>query len=86
MNRDELKQILVREKFKSNTYSLSGGEPDEALCLDLEEGRWFVYYSERGMQTDKIGFATEDEACQYFLMKMRADPTTRLDWNSGFQI
>ncbi len=86
MNREELKQVLVDERFRPNTYSLSGGEPDEALCRSFEEGRWYGYYSERGMQTDRVGFSSESEACKYFLEKMRADPTTRSDWNSGFRI
>jgi hypothetical protein len=86
MNRDELKHILEREKFRPNTYSLAGGEPDEALCLSLEDGRWYVYYSERGMQTGKVGFDSESEACAYFLEKMRSDPTTKAGWSSGFSI
>lgn len=86
MKRDELKQILMREQFKPNTYSLSGGEPSEALCLSFENGRWYVYYSERGLQTDKTRFDSESDACLYFLEKMRADPTTRIGWDSGFRI
>jgi hypothetical protein len=85
MNRDDLKQILVQENFRPNTYSLNGGEPEEALCLSPEDGRWYVYYSERGMQTDRKGFDGESDACEYFLQKMRADPTTRSGWHSGFQ-
>lgn len=86
MNRDDLKQILEREKFKLKTYSLHGGQPDEALCLSFEDGRWYVYYSERGMQTDKRDFYNESEACEYLLKRIRADPTTRRSWNSGFQV
>jgi hypothetical protein len=86
MKANELKNILIREGFRRSTYSLEGGEPDEALCLSNEEGRWIVYYSERGLQTGRVDFDSEDAACDYFLEKMWSDPTTRRGWKSGFPL
>lgn len=85
MNKEDLQKILVQEDYKPSTYSLTGGEPDEALCLSFDDGQWHVYYSERGLQTGKVSFGSESEACEYFLKKMRSDPTTKRGWNSGFR-
>jgi hypothetical protein len=84
MNRQELERILVNENFRERTYSLTG-EADEALCLSFEGGRWYVFFSERGMRTNKTEFDSETAACKYFLQKMRDDPTTKRDWTSGFR-
>ncbi len=86
MKKNELLETLTREDFTPSTYSLDGGEPDEAMCLCNEQGRWYVYYSERGLQTGKVGFDTEDAACDYFLKKMRSDPIARRGWTSGFPL
>ncbi|MBI0472626.1 hypothetical protein EXT68_22475 [Pectobacterium parmentieri] len=65
MNKDELRDRLIKEKISRSLYSLDGGLPDEKLCLDRENGYWFIYYSERGIKTGMINFPTENEACQY---------------------
>ncbi len=84
MNRQDLELILNQENFRKGTYSLTG-EADEALCLTFESSEWCVFYSERGLQSGKTKFSSESEACEYFLQKMRADPTTKRNWNSGFR-
>jgi len=86
MNIIDLKQVLAEEKFDPRSYSLVDEQKDEALCLRHEESEWCVFYSERGLETGKKCFAEEDAACEYFLSKMRSDPTTRLDWKSGFSM
>ena len=86
MNKNELQAVLASESFKDSAYSLEPGEVDEALCLRQEAGQWSVYYSERGLQTGKQVFSNESEACLYFLNEMRSDPTTKLGWQSGFNL
>ena len=86
MKKAELKEIWDREDFNPARYSLEGGEPDETMCLSQEQGRWYVYYSERGVQTGKVGFDAEDEACQYFLQRIRSDPMMRRGWTSRFSL
>jgi hypothetical protein len=49
---------------------------DEAYCLKSCGGRWFVYYSERGLKTGVQEFATEDAACQCLQSMILNDPTT----------
>ncbi len=86
MNKEELQKILIEEKFNPRSYSLEDEQKDEALCLRLEDDRWCVYYSERGLQSGKQYFANEESACEYFLDEMRSDPTTKADWKSGFSM
>ncbi|MBX3433468.1 MAG: hypothetical protein KF847_09120 [Pirellulales bacterium] len=77
MNKNELREILKREGFDPDSYDLDGGLLPEKYTLSEEAGVWSVYYSERGLQTGKRTFATEGEACEYFLDEMRDDPTTK---------
>ncbi|MDO6687892.1 MULTISPECIES: hypothetical protein [unclassified Agarivorans] len=86
MNKDELRDTLSKENFKPSTYSLDEELADEALCLRLEENGWCVFYSERGQQVDKENFKDESSACLFFIEEMRADPTTKSDWKSGFSM
>ena len=86
MNTSELRALLIREHFRSNTYSLEPREVDEALCLREEDGQWCIYYAERGLQSGKRLFASESEACSCFLSMMRSDPTAKQGWSSGFSL
>lgn len=73
----ELKDILEREQFIPSTYSLTGGRHQDAYCLSYKSGTWFVYYSERGEEIDKVAFTRESEACETLLQKMRLDAGTK---------
>jgi hypothetical protein len=88
MNVQELAEILRNEGFRESAYSLHATfvQPDEALCLRNEDGAWQVFYSERGLKTGKIDFSSEAEACMHLLAQMRADPTTKQGWRSGFSL
>ena len=46
------------------------GVPNEKLCI-VREGKWQVYYSERGNKSGLKVFETETEACEFFLRKMK---------------
>ncbi len=73
MKKNELKQRLVNENVRSDVYSLEGGLPNEAYCLNNNGNVWEVYYSERGAKSGLKSFKTEEEACDYFynsLVKM----------------
>ena len=77
MNRDMLKALLHREGVDPSAYSLEGGMPFEAYVLEQRPTAWVVFYSERGIRTGEVEFATEDEACSYLLDLVLRDPTTR---------
>jgi hypothetical protein len=67
MNRIELKTMLEAEGIRQNLYSLDGSGGDECMVIEQQPSTWIAYYSERGQQTGKLYFATEDEACRYIL-------------------
>jgi hypothetical protein len=77
MKKQELQQLLKQEGFRADTYDLDGGMLPERLTLAKEGNRWCVYYSERGLQTGKKCFATEDEACQSLLDQLRDEPSAK---------
>jgi len=67
MKLNELEGKLLEMKISRDVYSLNGGLPNEAFCVNEENGTWEVYYSERGNKSGRKVFDTEDEACDYFL-------------------
>ncbi len=77
MNKNELQTVLDQEGFRSDCYDLDGGLLPERLTLANEGDKWAVYYSERGQQTGKRYFATESEACEYFLEELRDEPSAK---------
>ncbi|WP_323637280.1 hypothetical protein [Pectobacterium polaris] len=72
MNKQELKDRLLKEKVSRSLYYLDGGLPDEKLCLDFENGRWVVYFSERGVKTGMMNLMTECEACKFIYYEINA--------------
>ncbi|MGL4859741.1 MAG: hypothetical protein ACRC5A_08415 [Enterobacteriaceae bacterium] len=67
MNIDELQQQLDNLKIPTTYYSLSGGLPNERLCLEEVNTQWHIYYSERGHKNSLAYFTSEKEACDFFL-------------------
>ncbi|REK77664.1 hypothetical protein [Paenibacillus paeoniae] len=67
MKLNELQNKLLELSIPENAYSLSGGLPNETICIDESNGKWVTYYSERGNKTGYKVFDNEEEACNYFL-------------------
>lgn len=67
MKKENLRSALIKMGISRTYYSLDGGLPNEKLCLDYENGKWIVYYSERGIRTGIHYFDNEDDACDYLL-------------------
>lgn len=67
MKKEELRSILASRGISRSYYSLEGGLPNEKLCLDYENGKWVVYYSEHGIRTGIRYFDNEDDSCDYLL-------------------
>jgi hypothetical protein len=66
MDTAELAAQLQAERVPAGRYSI-GVDANESHCLVLEEGRWHVYYSERGHRNDERVFASEAQACRALL-------------------
>ncbi|WBW95945.1 hypothetical protein [Oceanirhabdus sp. W0125-5] len=71
MNTKELNKKLKILGIPSDAYSTVGGLPNEAYCIGNNEGKWEIYYSERGNKTGGKSFASEEEACEQFLSCMK---------------
>lgn len=69
MNIRQLEDELQRLGIPASLYSI-GVDRDEALCLLGEEGLWQVFFSERGSRQELRKFRDEDEACQYFRIRL----------------
>jgi hypothetical protein len=74
MERKELEVFLINKNIRPDTYSLNGGLPNEAYCLDEKNGIWKTYYSERGSAVSVKEFDSENDACEYFLNWLIDDP------------
>ncbi len=48
MTKLDLVNKLKEKNIPIDSYSLEGGLPNEAYCLNREKNVWEVYYSERG--------------------------------------
>lgn len=71
MRFDELQDELNRLRIPPAYYSLVGGNYSETVCIVKEDGKWIVYYSERGRRKIYGTFDDEEEACTCFLKKVK---------------
>ena len=71
MDINNLEMELDRLNIPKNSYSLKGGFPNESYCIAQNNGKWEVYYSERGNKTSLKTFDSEDSACQNFLSTVK---------------
>jgi hypothetical protein len=73
MNKNELENKLKENNVISQSYSLTGGLPNEAYCLQEINKIWNVYYSETGLKSGLRKFNNEEDACNYFFTWIMAD-------------
>jgi len=66
VNKTELEERLIKEGIPKDSYCLNGGYPNDSYCLFKNNGKWEVYYSERGKKSGLKLFMSEEEACEYF--------------------
>lgn len=71
MNRKQLEKILLENKVPNDLYSLNGGLPSEAYCIEKDKDRWQIYYSERGIKRNIGYFESEEEACDCLLKEIK---------------
>ena len=73
MNRQELRARLSLARIPEIEYNLAGvGPTDDKYVMEQTDGKWHVYYSERGSQYQSQFFDTEDQACDYLLHRFIA--------------
>ena len=76
MDRIQLQRELEDSGVRPDAYSIDGPS-EEAYCLSRSGQNWVVFYYERGIETGKKTFSSENEACEYLLRIVRKDPTTK---------
>ncbi len=62
-------EIAASAQIDPTLYSFES-ESHEALCLLAQGQSWHVFISERGQRQEEQTFASEDEACVYFLKRL----------------
>jgi hypothetical protein len=70
MNKAQLQEMLDKRNVLYDLYSLKGGLPNEAYCLNENGEHWEVYYSERGVKSQLKQFDNEEEASEYLYNKV----------------
>lgn len=73
MNLAQLRSYLEANQVRRDAYSLVGGQPSEAYCIETLPDGYSVYYSEHGARTSMQRFNTEAEACARLLELLRRD-------------
>ena len=53
------------------SYYYSVGYAEEAICIERENEEWIVYNAERGSRFCIKHFASESEACDYFVERVK---------------
>ncbi|QDT00455.1 hypothetical protein HG15A2_37930 [Adhaeretor mobilis] len=73
MRATDLDELLRCEGCNPSNYSISASAHD-AWCLDLRDGEWVVFYSERGIDSPPIyASKSEREACDFFFDKVTGE-------------
>ena len=71
MKVDELERCLLEEDFPAGSFSLEGDNLDGAYSLRHIGSRWIIDWCERSIRSFVAEFASEGDACEFFLAKMR---------------
>lgn len=80
MNIDELKAECQLRGFSTGSLRFNSLElgASDVICIHAHEGRWEVFYTERGQIDLHKSFESEGEAADYFLeLCKRAFPQAR---------
>lgn len=70
MDKQELINAFKNLNIPKNTYSIDEVN-NETLCLIMENGKWIIFYSEKGGRTDPEYFDDEKSACKAFLFEVQ---------------
>lgn len=64
MNRATLKELLLREGFPADSFSVEGAWLEDAIILRQVGDEWHVKYIEKGHATELGRFTSEEAACE----------------------
>ncbi len=66
MNRARLSKLLYELAVPPDMYRLDGTHFELAYSIEFKHGKWIVFLSERGGESDPTEFESEHVACTYF--------------------
>lgn len=72
MNRLQLAKKLEEIGVPSRVYSLHGAS-DNKTCIEQRNGKWYVFFFERGQENVIKVFDTETEACEFMLFDLKKE-------------
>ena len=74
MNKTQLEAELNKLKAPPNYYSINGSLISDTYMLNEIYGKWeYFYFDEKGSRQNYRIFENEDEACDYFLEKVKKE-------------
>lgn len=75
MNATELKYELIRRGVNPDAYRICNEMlfAEEQYCLDNTNGKWQVYYAQRGARASLEEFERESDACERLLELLMKD-------------
>ncbi len=76
MNRDEFARAVMEWRIDPLAFAIDEID-DECYVLIASGDGWDVFYSERGLKTDRRHFTTESTALDDLLQRLRGDASAR---------
>ena len=74
MKINDLNEILIEKGIRQDSYCLTGGQPNEAYCIEkTDDEKWVVYHGERGIKSNSQCFKSEHDACNRLLSILLED-------------
>jgi hypothetical protein len=70
---------LVERDINPACYELEGRPVEGAHVLEQQGDGWHVFYTERGETFNERVFASESDACEYFLKEITKTESTTMD-------
>lgn len=78
MTTEDFLEDARKAKIRPNAFVLDG-EGNECYVLSGNANHWSVYYSERGLETQKHHFGSQSAALEHLLQTLKNDPSTKLE-------
>ncbi len=75
MNVGELEYQLKQTVIDSMSYSIGGFADDSACIVQAEDGMWETFVGQRGQKDDLRRWASEGDACVFFIGMLWTDIT-----------
>ena len=78
MNIDKLEELLEKNEIPCSWYYLYGPQytKEQKTCIEKRGDSWYVYYFERGLESNIISFNNENDVCVELYNRMISEKAT----------